>query len=82
MCYACVVARTIAQRDLRNDNAKVIDAVVAGETFVVTAMANRWPNFAPYGPFAARSSLATKSRRWPAQRCALIIVSSAPTSTG
>ena len=28
--------RTIAQRELRNDNAKVIDAVTAGETFVVT----------------------------------------------
>ena len=27
---------TIAQRELRNDNAKVIDAVTAGETFVVT----------------------------------------------
>jgi prevent-host-death family protein len=31
-----MVARTIAQRELRNENAKVIDAVVAGETFVVT----------------------------------------------
>ena len=30
------MSRTIAQRELRNDNAKVIDAVVAGETFVVT----------------------------------------------
>ena len=30
------MTRTIAQRELRNDNAKVIDAVVAGETFVVT----------------------------------------------
>ncbi|MEY8015113.1 type II toxin-antitoxin system Phd/YefM family antitoxin [Mycobacterium servetii] len=30
------MARTIAQRELRNDNAKVIDAVAAGETFVVT----------------------------------------------
>jgi prevent-host-death family protein len=30
------VARTIAQRDLRNGNAKVIDAVTAGETVVVT----------------------------------------------
>ncbi len=30
------MARTIAQRELRNDNAKVIEAVVAGETFVVT----------------------------------------------
>jgi prevent-host-death family protein len=28
--------KTIAQRELRNDNAKVIDAVVAGESFVVT----------------------------------------------
>jgi prevent-host-death family protein len=31
-----LVVRTIPQRDLRNENAKVIDAVAAGETFVVT----------------------------------------------
>lgn len=30
------MAKTIAQRELRNDNAKVIDEVVAGESFVVT----------------------------------------------
>jgi prevent-host-death family protein len=30
------MVQTIAQRELRNDNAKVIDAVAAGETFVVT----------------------------------------------
>jgi prevent-host-death family protein len=30
------VARIIAQRELRNDNAKVIDAVAAGESFIVT----------------------------------------------
>ena len=30
------MAKTIAQRELRNDNAKIIDAVTAGETFVVT----------------------------------------------
>jgi len=30
------VAKTIAQRELRNENAKVMDAVAAGETFVVT----------------------------------------------
>jgi prevent-host-death family protein len=30
------VARTIAQRELRNENAKVMEAVTAGETFVVT----------------------------------------------
>ncbi|HEY2214146.1 MAG TPA: type II toxin-antitoxin system prevent-host-death family antitoxin [Acidimicrobiales bacterium] len=30
------MAKTIAQRVLRNDNAKVIEAVAAGESFVVT----------------------------------------------
>jgi antitoxin (DNA-binding transcriptional repressor) of toxin-antitoxin stability system len=30
------VVRTIAQRQLRNENAKVIQAVIAGETFVIT----------------------------------------------
>jgi prevent-host-death family protein len=30
------VSRIIGQRELRNDNAKVIAAVAAGETFVVT----------------------------------------------
>jgi prevent-host-death family protein len=30
------MAKTIAQRELRNENAKVIEAVTAGETFVVT----------------------------------------------
>jgi prevent-host-death family protein len=28
--------KTIAQRELRNENAKVIEAVTAGETFVIT----------------------------------------------
>jgi prevent-host-death family protein len=30
------MVRTIAQRELRNENAKIMDAVTAGETFVVT----------------------------------------------
>lgn len=30
------MAKTIPQRELRNDNARVIDAVVSGETFFVT----------------------------------------------
>ncbi len=30
------MAKTIAQRELRNDNAKVIDEVVGGESFIVT----------------------------------------------
>jgi prevent-host-death family protein len=35
-CYIEAMPKTIAQRELRNDNAKVIEAVAAGETFVVT----------------------------------------------
>jgi prevent-host-death family protein len=31
-----IMARTIPQRQLRNENAKVMDAVSAGETFIVT----------------------------------------------
>jgi prevent-host-death family protein len=34
--YTWVMPKVIAQRQLRNENAKVIDAVAAGETFVVT----------------------------------------------
>lgn len=30
------MTKTIPQRELRNENARVIDAVTAGETFVVT----------------------------------------------
>jgi prevent-host-death family protein len=30
------MAKTIPQRELRNENAKLMDAVTAGETFVVT----------------------------------------------
>jgi prevent-host-death family protein len=30
------VAKTIPQRELRNDNARVIEAVAGGESFVVT----------------------------------------------
>lgn len=35
-CYTLFVSRTIAQRELRNDNARVIDEVASGQTFVVT----------------------------------------------
>lgn len=30
------MAKVIAQRELRNDNASVVDAVIAGEEFIVT----------------------------------------------
>ena len=35
-CYTHDMTKTIAQRELRNENAKVMDAVAGGETFVVT----------------------------------------------
>lgn len=35
-CYSGWMAKTIAQRELRNENAKVIEAVTAGESFIVT----------------------------------------------
>ncbi len=36
LCYSGGMAKIIAQRELRNENAKVMEAVTAGETFVVT----------------------------------------------
>ncbi len=55
------MARTIAQRELRNDNAKVIDAVAAGETFVVTRngvpVAELRPIERPRRKFVAREEL-------------------------
>jgi prevent-host-death family protein len=30
------MTKTIAQRELRNDNAQIVDAVASGETFIVT----------------------------------------------
>lgn len=55
------MAQTIAQRQLRNDNAKVIDAVAAGETFVVTRngvpVAELRPIQRPRRQFVARKEL-------------------------
>jgi prevent-host-death family protein len=57
------MAQTIAQRELRNDNAKVIDAVAAGETFVVTRngvpVAELRPIERPRRKFVAREELVT-----------------------
>ena len=98
------MARTIAQRELRNENAKVIEAVTAGETFIVTRhgepvaelrpaeltagphlatdAVNRRPSSVRFGPVAAPSFPVMTSLRWQLPACALIIVGSAPISTG
>jgi prevent-host-death family protein len=57
------VVRTIAQRELRNENAKVIEAVTAGETFVVTRngepVAELRPIRAGRRSFVSRDDVAT-----------------------
>ncbi len=57
------MTRTIAQRELRNDNAGVIDAVVAGEDFIVTRngapVAEIRPVRAARSRFVARADLAS-----------------------
>ena len=56
------MAKTIAQRELRNENAKVMDAVAAGETFVVTrngeAVAELRPLRAGRRTFISRAEVA------------------------
>ena len=56
------MAKTIAQRELRNENAKVIDEVVAGESFVVTRngipVAELRPLFAPRRTVVPKSAIA------------------------
>lgn len=48
------MAKTIAQRDLRNDNAKVIAAVTAGETFIVTRNGEPVAELRPIRPHRRR----------------------------
>lgn len=53
------MAKTIPQRELRNDNARVIEAVTAGETFVVTRNGEPVAELRPIR--AARRSLITRA---------------------
>ncbi len=61
-CYTTLMTKTIAQRELRNENAKVIDEVVAGESFVVTRngipVAELRPLFAPRRTVVPKSAIA------------------------
>ncbi|EHB56128.1 prevent-host-death family protein [Mycolicibacterium rhodesiae JS60] len=60
--YAGAVARTIAQRELRNESAKLMDAVAAGETFVITRHGEPVAELRPIQPgrktFTSRDDLA------------------------
>lgn len=74
------MAKTVAQRDLRDDNAKVVNAAAAEEMFVVTRNGEPVAELRPLRLLVARTSQAAKSPRWRARRCALTIMRSTPTS--
>jgi prevent-host-death family protein len=69
MRYSGRMAKTIPQRELRNDNAKVIDAVVAGESFVVTRNGEPVAELRPIGrtrrTFVPRSEVASVAMQGP-----------------
>jgi prevent-host-death family protein len=60
------MARTIPQRELRNENAKVIEAVAAGESFVVTRNGEPVAELRPIQPvrrtFVSREEVAALAR--------------------
>lgn len=76
-----VMTRTIAQRESRNDKAKVIAAVTAGEAFVVTSNGEPVAELRPSDPAAAPSSPVRRSRRWPRPGYESTDTDSEPTST-
>lgn len=61
------MARLLAQRELRNNNTQVIDAVVAGESFIVTRNGERVAELHSISParraFIARGEIATLAAR-------------------
>jgi prevent-host-death family protein len=48
------VARTIPQRELRNQNAQIVDAVAAGETFIITRNGEPVAELRPFPKARAR----------------------------
>ena len=60
--YTTLMTKVIAQRELRNENARVIDEVVAGESFVVTRngipVAELRPLFTPRRTVVPKSAIA------------------------
>jgi prevent-host-death family protein len=63
------MTRTIPQRELRNDNARVIDAVVSGERFVITrnglAVAELVPVQTDRSSFVSKRELLALAMRGP-----------------
>lgn len=69
LCYSAAMSRTIGQRELRNDNAAVIAAVAAGETFVVTRNGTPVAELRPVQQrrprFVSRSTIVEAARQGP-----------------
>ncbi|HTE85075.1 MAG TPA: type II toxin-antitoxin system prevent-host-death family antitoxin [Dehalococcoidia bacterium] len=63
------MTRTIAQRELRNQNAAIMAAVAAGETFVITRNGTPVAELRPIGPqrrkFVTREAIAEVFGRGP-----------------
>ena len=63
------MAKLLAQRELRNHNAQVIDAVAAGETFIVTRNGERVAELRPVRhvrrTFISRDEIAESEVPWP-----------------
>ncbi len=61
------MTRIVPQRELRNNNAKVIDAVIAGETFIVTRNGEQVAELRPARPsrrtFVPRAEITALAER-------------------
>ncbi len=68
-CYTARVPRVIAQRELRNQNARILAAVEAGESFVVTRNGAPVAELRPLArgrrPFVPRPELAATAAEGP-----------------
>jgi len=65
MCYDHLMSQTINQRELRNDSAKVLRDVQAGQTLIVTRNGEPVAELRPIQPrrFASRLALAEAAAR-------------------
>ena len=67
MCYALVMAKTINQRELRNDSAAVLREVQAGRTITITRNGIPVAELRPIPPrkFVPRATIFEAARRAP-----------------
>jgi prevent-host-death family protein len=76
------MAKVLAQRELRNHNAQVIDAVAAGESFIVTRNGEPVAELRPAKHMRRTFISATRSRSQSFLAARSTATSSGPISTG